>query len=102
MINEPAAQRRNGPEPSLVSNDSSSIAGEQLAYPSTPDPEISSYILPIAPEAVTDWMVHPVPGDLDVLEGTLTVEFADDGSRQNFEAGQAFLQARGEMAPRSQ
>ena len=51
-------------------------------------------ILPIAPGAVTEWMVHPVPGYLYVLEGILTVEFADDGSRQSFEAGQAFLQAR--------
>jgi len=43
---------------SLVSNDSSSIAGEPLAYPSTPHPEISSYVLPIAPGAVTEWMVR--------------------------------------------
>jgi len=39
-------------------------------------------------------MVHPVQPYLYVLEGTLTVEFAADGSRHSFNAGQAFLQTR--------
>ena len=82
------------PDLSLVSTDSVSIAGEPLAYLSTPSPEISSYIMPIAPGAITQWMTHPVPAYLYVLEGTLTVEFAEDGSRKEFKAGQAFLQAR--------
>ena len=93
-MNQPSSSTQERAQLALVSSDSSSIAGEPLAYPSTPDPEISSYILPIAPGAVTEWMVHPVPGYLYVIEGTLTVEFADDGSRQSFQAGQAFLQAR--------
>jgi hypothetical protein len=37
------------PDLSLVSMDSASIAGEPVAYPSTPNPQISSYIMPIAP-----------------------------------------------------
>jgi quercetin dioxygenase-like cupin family protein len=77
-----------------VSKNSTTIAGEPLAYLSTPNPEISSYIVPIAPGATTQWMTHPVPAYLYVLEGTLTVEFAEDGSRQTFTAGKAFLQAR--------
>ena len=84
----------NTPELSLVSMDSASIAGEPVAYPSTPSPEISSYIMPIAPGATTQWMTHPVPAYLYVLEGTLTVEFAEDGSHKEFKVGQAFLQAR--------
>jgi quercetin dioxygenase-like cupin family protein len=84
----------NKPDLSLVSMDSASIAGEPVAYPNTPSPEISSYIMPIAPGATTQWMTHPVPAYLYVLEGTLTVEFAEDGSRKEFKAGQAFLQAR--------
>jgi quercetin dioxygenase-like cupin family protein len=79
---------------SLISKDSASIVGELIAYPSTPSPEISSYIMPIPPGAITQWMTHPVPGYIYVLEGTLTVEFAEDGSRRNFNAGEAFLQAR--------
>jgi quercetin dioxygenase-like cupin family protein len=77
-----------------VSSDATSIAGEPLAYPSSPEPVISSYILPIAPGAVTEWMTHPVPPYIFVLEGTLSVEFAADGQVKKFEQGKAFLQAR--------
>jgi quercetin dioxygenase-like cupin family protein len=80
-------------ELALVSRDSTTIAGEPLAYPSTPNPEITSNIVPIAPGATTQWMTHPVPVYIYVLEGTLTVEFTD-GSRREFAAGQAFLQSR--------
>lgn len=67
------------------------IANEPLAYPSSPDPVVSSDILTIPPGAVTEWMTHPVPAYLYVLEGKLTVELAD-GTRQEFNAGEAFLQ----------
>jgi quercetin dioxygenase-like cupin family protein len=77
----------------LVSKDSTTIAGEPLAYPSTPSPEVSSSILVIAPGETTMWMTHPVQIYIYVLEGTLTVEFAD-GGRQDFSAGRAFLQTR--------
>ena len=77
-----------------VSSDAASIAGEPLAYPNTPDPVISSYILPIAAGAVTEWMIHPVPPYIFVLEGTLSVEFAADGQVKKFKQGEAFLQTR--------
>jgi quercetin dioxygenase-like cupin family protein len=77
-----------------VSSDTKTIAGEPLAYPDTPDPVISSYILPIAPRAVTEWMIHPVPPYIFVLEGTLSVEFAADGHVKTFKQGEAFLQTR--------
>jgi quercetin dioxygenase-like cupin family protein len=90
--NEVATHKKSDLLP--VSQDSTTIVGEPLAYLSTPDPEISSYVVPIAPGATTQWMTHPVPAYLYVLEGTLTVEFAEDGSRKSFGAGKAFLQAR--------
>ena len=77
-----------------VSTDVKTIVGEPLEYPSSPNPVISSSILTIAPGTVTPWMVHPVQPYLYILEGALTVEFAGDGSRQTFRAGQAFLQTR--------
>ena len=77
-----------------VSTDIKTIAGEAIEYPSTPNPVISSNILTIPPGGVTAWMIHPVQPYCYVLEGTLTVEFAADGSRQTFKAGQAFLQTR--------
>jgi quercetin dioxygenase-like cupin family protein len=68
-------------------------AGEPLLYLSTPDPVISSDILTVPAGTVTQWMTHPVPAYLYVLEGDLTVEFID-GKRQTYHAGQAFLQSR--------
>ena len=69
------------------------IAGERLEYLSTAQPEISTEILTIPPDTTTQWMTHPVPAYLYVLQGTLTVEFLD-GKRQQFAVGQAFLQSR--------
>lgn len=70
---------------------SKTIAGEPLAYPNTPEPVVSSGVVTIPPGGVTEWMTHPVPAYLYVLEGTLTVELVD-GTRHTFEAGQSFLQ----------
>jgi quercetin dioxygenase-like cupin family protein len=67
------------------------IAGESLAYPNTPDPVVSSNVITIPPGGVTEWMTHPVPAYLYVLDGTLTVELID-GTRRTFNAGQSFLQ----------
>jgi quercetin dioxygenase-like cupin family protein len=69
------------------------IAEERLEYPSTPDPVISSAVLSVPVGEATQWMVHPVPAYLYVLEGTLTVEF-EDGRRYEFQEGLAFLQCR--------
>ncbi len=76
-----------------VSKDSATIAGEPLTYLATPNPEISSSIVTIPPGTTTEWMTHPVQGYLYVLEGTLTVEYAE-GFRKEFKAGQGFPQAR--------
>jgi quercetin dioxygenase-like cupin family protein len=76
-----------------VSKDSTTIAGEPLSYLATPTPEVSSSIMTIPPGTSTLWMTHPVPIYIYVLEGTLTVVFAD-GPPRTFGAGQAFLQAR--------
>ena len=69
------------------------IAGETLAYPNTPEPVVSSSVVTMPPGSVTQWMTHPVPAYLYVLEGTLTVELVD-GTRRTFDAGQSFLQCR--------
>jgi quercetin dioxygenase-like cupin family protein len=76
-----------------VSKDTTTDAGEPITYLSTPNPEVISAILTIPPGGKTDWMTHPVPAYLYVLEGELTVEF-EDGHRLHFKAGQAFMQAR--------
>lgn len=77
----------------VVSRDSKTDAGEPITYLSTPNAEVTSVILSLPPGEKTDWMTHPVPGYLYVLEGELTVEF-EDGHHLVFKAGQAFMQAR--------
>lgn len=76
-----------------VSHDSLTIAGEPELYLNTPDPEVSSLVFTFPPGAVSQWMIHPAPVYVYVLEGTLQVEF-EDGSHQSFHAGQGFLQCR--------
>jgi quercetin dioxygenase-like cupin family protein len=76
-----------------ISKDSVTDVGEPIIYLNTPDPEISSSIVTIPPGKTTEWMTHPVQGYVYVLEGTLTVEFAD-GPRKVFTAGKGFPQAR--------
>lgn len=76
-----------------VSKDTTTDAGEPIRYLSTPNPEVTAVILSLPPGGMTDWMTHPVPGYVYVLEGTLTVQFID-GTHVTFKAGQGFLQAR--------
>ena len=86
-----AGSGSNQPTTTELPSLTQTIAGEPLAYPNTPEPVVSSAILTIPPGGVTQWMTHPVPAYLYVLEGTLTVELVD-GTRQKFDAGQSFLQ----------
>jgi quercetin dioxygenase-like cupin family protein len=77
----------------MVSKDTTTDAGEPIRYLSTPNPEVSSMILVLPPGGKTEWMTHPAPGYVYILEGELTVEFMD-GTHVTFKAGQGFLQAR--------
>jgi quercetin dioxygenase-like cupin family protein len=88
----PSSTNAGQPTIIAVSRDTTTDAGEPIRYLSTPNPEVTSMILSLAPGGKTDWMTHPVPGYIYVLEGELTVEFVD-GSHLKFKAGQAFLQA---------
>lgn len=77
----------------LVSRDAADDAGDPITYISTPNPEVTSAIVSLPAGGKTDWMTHPCPGYLYVLQGELTVEF-EDGRHLIFKAGQAFMQAR--------
>jgi quercetin dioxygenase-like cupin family protein len=76
-----------------VSRDSVTIAGEPELYLNTPDPQVTSVVFTFPPGSESEWMTHPAPAYVYVLEGTLVVEF-EDGSHQSFHTGQAFLQCR--------
>jgi quercetin dioxygenase-like cupin family protein len=68
------------------------IRGQSIRYPATANPEVTAMLVELAPGGTSDRHQHPVPPYIQVLQGTLTVEF-DDGSRQSFEAGRGFLEA---------
>ncbi len=88
------AQQTHGDETITALPDlDQTAAGEPLLYLSTPEPVISSDVLTIPVGGVSNWMTHPVPAYLYVLQGALTVEF-EDGGKQTFRTGQAFLQSR--------
>jgi quercetin dioxygenase-like cupin family protein len=88
---KPPAKIKSGM--TVVSKDAATIAGEPIAYPGNLVPEVSSAIFTIPPGATTQWMTHPSQAYIYVLEGALTVEFAD-GSQKTFNTGKAFLQTR--------
>jgi hypothetical protein len=74
-----AVEQQSSEKMEVFSTSSQTIAGEPLAYPATSEPEVTAAIFTMGPGTQSQWMVHPVQGFLYVLEGTLTVEFADDG-----------------------
>jgi quercetin dioxygenase-like cupin family protein len=76
-----------------VSKDDTTDAGEPITYPVGASPEVTAAVLIVPPGGKTEWMTHPVPGYVYVLQGTLTVEF-EDGHHLTFQSGQGFLQAR--------
>ena len=67
------------------------ILGQSIRYPATANPEVTAMLVELAPGGASDRHQHPIPPYIQVLQGTLTVEF-DDGSRQSFEAGRGFLE----------
>ncbi|MBE7197947.1 MAG: cupin domain-containing protein [Parafilimonas terrae] len=93
LADEPApATKMKGASFEVTGRLDRTIAGEPLSYPSSGNPVITSEILTIQPGGWTDWMTHPVPAYVFVLDGTLTVEFVD-GSKKSFGKGESFLQA---------
>jgi quercetin dioxygenase-like cupin family protein len=77
-----------------VMKGAATIGGQSIQYPATQTPEVTAMLVEVAPGGESDRHQHPVPTYIQVLEGTLTVEF-EDGSRQSFEPGRGFLEAVG-------
>ena len=71
---------------------STTMAGQKLEYLRTDKPEISSVLIEIEPGGEIGRHMHLVSGYVHVLEGTVTIEM-DDGTRHEFQAGKAFLEA---------
>ena len=68
-------------------------AGQPIQYPKG-SPEISGVVVEIPAGQNTGWHVHPCPCVAYVLDGEITVEFANGNSRQ-IKAGEAVTEVVG-------
>ena len=71
---------------------SETITGQPIRYPDTKSPEVSSVLVTIQAGGESGRHKHPVSPHIYIIEGQVTIEF-DDGKRQQFKAGEAFLEA---------
>ncbi len=79
-----------GFKPTEVYKGSKDLRDQDIQYPQG-KPEVTSMRVEIDPGGEGDPHQHPVPTYIYVLEGSLTVEFAD-GAQRSFQAGQGFLE----------
>ena len=66
-------------------------AGRKIEYPAPGVPEVSGLIVTIPKGTETGWHIHTVPCFAYMLEGELSVEWAD-GSKHIVKAGDAFVE----------
>lgn len=67
------------------------IIGQEVAYP-TGTPNVSAFIVTIAPGAETGWHSHEVPLIAYILEGTATIDYGSKGVR-SAGPGTTFIEA---------
>lgn len=73
---------------------SETILGQPIVYFSSTRAEVGSTIVTLQSGEDTGWHHHNTPLYAYVLEGTVTVDYADEGIR-TYEAGTAFMEAIG-------
>lgn len=73
---------------------SETILGQPIVYFSSTTAEVGSTIVTLQPGEDTGWHHHNAPLYAYILEGTVTVDYADEGIR-TYEAGTAFMEAIG-------
>lgn len=79
----------------LLVKQSETILGQPFEYPSSGTPEITSTVLTLQPGEETGWHHHDAPLVAYVLEGSLQVEYGDNGADgvRIYEAGEALVEA---------
>lgn len=68
------------------------VVGHPLSYPQEGQAQVSAYLVTVQPGDHTAWHHHEVPVFVHVLDGELTVDYGDQGTKQ-FKAGDAFMEA---------
>lgn len=86
---EESVQYRNLLTPLLETG--TDIIDQPIVYPSGA-PKITSAIVVIPPGKDTGWHTHEVPLFIHVLDGTVTVDYGDKGTKV-YEAGETFMEA---------
>jgi len=68
------------------------VIDQPLAYPTDGQAEVTASIVTLLPGAETGWHVHPGPMFGYMLEGELTVDYGDEGSRV-YRTGDSLMEA---------
>jgi quercetin dioxygenase-like cupin family protein len=68
------------------------VVGHPLRYPQEGQAQVSAYLVTVQPGDHTAWHHHEVPVFVHVLDGELTVDYGDRGTKQ-FNSGDAFMEA---------
>jgi quercetin dioxygenase-like cupin family protein len=66
-------------------------SGQQIRYPKTSRPVVSTLLVEIPPGCETGWHIHPMPCYAYILSGSVTVEF-ENGKKATYREGQAFAE----------
>jgi quercetin dioxygenase-like cupin family protein len=74
----------------LLSTDHT-VVGEKLVYPASPA-KVTAAIVTLAPGEATAWHTHGVPEVGYILDGEVTVDYGDKGTRV-YRAGDAVMEA---------
>lgn len=68
------------------------VLGQRVVYPTDDPAQVSASIVTLQPGEETGWHHHNTPLVGYILEGTLTVDYGEDGTR-TYETGDAIVEA---------
>jgi quercetin dioxygenase-like cupin family protein len=71
---------------------STTVTGEEIAYPTAGKAHVNAMIVTLAPGEKTMLHQHGVPVFIHILEGEVTVDYGDKG-KKTFKQGESFLEA---------
>ncbi len=80
------------PAVDVLSQDTHTVAGEQIIYP-TGEAQITAAIIALEPNSSTGWHVHNVPLYAYVIEGTIEVDYGDKIGVKTYVVGDSFMEA---------
>lgn len=91
----PVAAKDNYPPLDILLSSPETVIGQAFEYPGG-EAKITAAIVTMAPGQSTGWHAHPVPLFGYVLEGELTVDYGEDGTRV-YKTGDSLIEAFGTL-----